>query len=52
MKIYILHYDSHGNELCGEYFSTKKKARKYIIRLVENYSWNKSYFKIEEIKVR
>jgi hypothetical protein len=52
MKIYKLYYDSYGDELCGEYFSTKIKVNKYMKKLIEEYKLKKDNFKIEEISVK
>ena len=52
MKVYLVHYDSFGDELCNDYFSTERKAKIRIKRMLKDYKWKKENFSIEEIYVK
>jgi len=52
MKIYQLHYNSYGDELCGEFYSTARKCTIMKNKLLKYSGFKEENFSIEEIEVK
>jgi len=52
MKIFKLRYNSYGDELCGDLFSTMRKLNIRKNKMINNYKgFKEKNFSVEEIEV-